>query len=116
MGCCDDPTEPVKINRTDVARIQEQYGSLLRDLFTSDAEKVILRQLNGANTYLRELAALNAHYDSVRKQAIELLDKNSVPILQQIIDKEPATEIGQLAQQRIEQLNKDSGFFEKIFR
>ena len=87
MGCCDDPTEPVKINRTDVARIQEQYGSLLRDLFTSDAEKVILRQLNGANTYLRELAALNAHYDSVRKQAIELLDKNSVPILQQIIDK-----------------------------
>ncbi len=28
MGCCDDSTEPVKINRTDVARIQEQYGTL----------------------------------------------------------------------------------------
>ncbi len=72
MGCCDDPTEPVKINRTDVARIQEQYGGLLRDLFTGDPEKVMLKQLQGTTAYLRELAALNAHYASVRKQAISL--------------------------------------------
>jgi len=115
MGCCDDPTEPDKINRTDVARIQQQYGNLLRDLFTSDTEKVILRQLAGTNAYLRELAALNAHYVSVRKQAIELLEKDSVSVLQQIVDKEQATEIGQLAQQRIEYLKKDPGFFEKLF-
>ena len=44
MGCCDDPTEPIKINRTDVARVQEQYGNLVRDLFTSDPEKVMLKQ------------------------------------------------------------------------
>ena len=60
MGCCDDPTEPVKINRTDVARVQEQYGNLVRALFTSDPEKVMLKQLKEANVYLRELAALTA--------------------------------------------------------
>jgi hypothetical protein len=26
MGCCDDPTEPVKIKRTDVARIKNNMG------------------------------------------------------------------------------------------
>lgn len=115
MGCCDDPTEPVKINRTDVARIQEQYGSLVRDLFTEDPERVMLKQLHKANTYLTELAALNAHYDSVRKQAIEKLEKQSVPVLQRIADKDAETEIGLCAQQRIEQLEKDTGLLGKIF-
>jgi len=115
MGCCDDPTEPVKINRTDVARVQEQYGNLVRDLFTSDPEKVMLKQLNGASTYLTELAALNAHYDSVRKQAIRCLEKGSIPILQQIINKQPETEIAQCALEQINHLNSDHGFFGKIF-
>ena len=115
MGCCDDPTEPLKINRTDVARIQEQYGCLVRDLFTEDPEKVMLKQLNKSNTYLTELAALNAHYDSVRKNAIEMLKKESIPVLQRIFDKDPETEIGLCARQRIEQLEKDTGFLGKIF-
>jgi oligoribonuclease NrnB/cAMP/cGMP phosphodiesterase (DHH superfamily) len=115
MGCCDDPTEPVKINRTDVARIQEQYGNLVRDLFTSDPEKVMLKQLKEANVYLRELAALNAYYASVRKQAIELLEKDSIPILQRIIDKEPESEISQYALQRVEYLKADRGLLGKIF-
>jgi len=115
MGCCDDPTEPVKINRTDVARIQEQYGNLQRDLFTSDPEKVILRQLNEASTYLRELAALSAHYDSVRKQAVKLLKKESMLVLKQIVDKEAGSEIGQLAEQQITALNEDKGFLTRLF-
>ncbi len=115
MGCCDDPTEPVKINRTDVARVQELHGNLVRDLFTDDPEKVILKQLNGANTYLTELAALNAHYDSVREQAIKLLEKESLAILQQIVDKQPESKIAECALQRIEYLNTDHGIFGKIF-
>ncbi|MFW5444177.1 MAG: hypothetical protein ACKE51_07715 [Methylococcaceae bacterium] len=115
MGCCDDPTEPVKINRGDLVRAQEQYGNLLRDLFTGDPEKIILKQLNGANAYLRELAALNAHYDSVRKHAIELLEKQSVSVLQQIITKDAYNEIGRYAQQRIEELEKDKGFLGNTF-
>jgi len=115
MGCCDDPTEPVKINRTDVARIQEQYGCLVRDLFTENPERVMLKQLNKSNAYLIELAALNAYYDSVRKHAIEMLKKESLPILQRIIDKDAETEIGLCASQRIEQLEKDTGLLGKIF-
>lgn len=115
MGCCDDPTEPVKINRTDVARIQEQYGNLVRDLFTSDPEKVMLKQLKETSVYLRELAALNAHYTSVRKQAIESLEKDSIPMLQRIIEKEPESEISRDALRRIEYLNSDHSLFGKIF-
>ncbi len=115
MGCCDDPTEPVKINRTDVARIQQQYGNLMRDLFTGDPEKVMLKQLNQANTYLTELAALNAHYDTVRVRAISLLDKQSLSVLQRIIDKEANNKIGQCAVKRIETLKKDSGILGKLF-
>lgn len=115
MGCCDDPTEPVKINRTDVARVQEQYGNLVRDLFTSDPEKVMLKQLRDANTYLRELAALNAHYDSVKKQAIQLLEKESLSILQQIVEKHADNEIGQCATERIEYLKTNHGIMGKIF-
>jgi len=115
MGCCDDPTEPVKINRNDVARIQEQYGCLVRDLFTDEPERVMLKLLNASNAYLTELAALNAHYNSVRKHAIEMLKKESIPVLQRIVEKDAETELGLFAQQRIEQLEKDTGFLGKIF-
>jgi oligoribonuclease NrnB/cAMP/cGMP phosphodiesterase (DHH superfamily) len=115
MGCCDDPTEPEKFSRSDLVRIQQEYGNLVRDLFTENPEKVILKQLNRANVYLRELAALNAYHVSARKHAIELLENDSISILQRIIDKEAETEIGLFAQQRIEDLKKDSGFFRKIF-
>jgi hypothetical protein len=111
MGCCDDPTEPVKISRNDLVRIQEQYGNLLRDLLTGDPEKVMLKQLHGTNTYLTELAALNAHYDSVRKHAIKLLDKDSVSILQRVIDTETNSEIVLYAQQHLQELKKDHSFF-----
>lgn len=106
MGCCDDPTEPVKINRTDVARIQEQYGNLLRDFFTSDPEKVMLSELNKSNRYLTELAALNAHYDSVRKRAISLLTKQSLSVLERIVKKEAKNEIGLCAIKQVEALAK----------
>jgi Na+/phosphate symporter len=115
MGCCDDPTEPVKINRTDVARIQEQYGNLVRELFTSDPEKVMLKQLNNSNTYLTELAALNAHFDTVRKRAISLLTKQSTSVLQRIVDKEADSEIGQYAVKHIEALKKDTSILDKLF-
>ncbi len=115
MGCCDDPTEPEKISRSELVRIQQDYGNLLRDLLTDNPEKVLLKQLNGTNAYLRELAALNAYHDSVRKHAIELLEIDSITVLQRIIDKEPESELGQFAKQRIESLEKDGGFFGKIF-
>lgn len=115
MGCCDDPTEPVKVTRSDLVRVQEQYGNLLRDLLTSDPEKVMLKQVNQANVYLQELAALNAHYDSVRKHAIELLRKESLSTLQRIVKNEAENEIGLCAQQRIETLKDEPGFLGKIF-
>ncbi|MGR9046217.1 MAG: hypothetical protein ACU83N_13040 [Gammaproteobacteria bacterium] len=115
MGCCDDPTEPSKAGSRDVARAQAQYGNLVRDLFTEDPEKVMLRQLHEANNYLKELAALRAHYASVRLQAIGLLDKNSLTVLEQIIDKEPDTEFGQAAQKRLDHFNNATGFLPKFF-
>jgi len=115
MGCCDDPKEAVKISRVDVARAQEQYGDLLRDFLTSDPEKLMLKQLNSTNVYLTELAALNAHYDSVRKHAIGLLDKNSLTTLQSIIDREPNSEVATVAKQQLEALENEKGFFDKIF-
>lgn len=81
---------------------------------TSDPEKLMLKQLNLTNVYLTELAALNAHYDSVRKQAIGLLDKNSLTTLQSIIDREPDSEIAAVAKQQIESLENEKGFFDKI--
>jgi len=111
MGCCDNPKEPVKISRVDVARAQEQYGNLIRDLLTSDPEQLMLSQLKGANVYLRELAALNAHYDSVRKQAIQLLGKESLAVLQSIIEKEKGSDIGEAAEKKRESLEQEGGFF-----
>ncbi len=117
MGCCDDPTEPSKIDPRQLIREQERYGNLVRDLFTDDPEKVMIRQLNEANTYLRELAALNAHYDSVRKRAIELLGKDSFPILERIINKEADTHIGKAALQHMTALKNDAGgLLNKFFK
>ncbi|AMK76684.1 MULTISPECIES: hypothetical protein [Methylomonas] len=104
MGCCDDPTEPKKLDRRDLIRLQEQYGELVRDLFTEDPEKVILKLLNGANSYLIELAALNAHHPSVRLRAITLLGQTSASILQQIIQKEPDSQFGLAARAKLAQL------------
>ena len=104
MGCCEDPTEIPKVDTRDLLREQERYGNLVRDLFTDDPEKVMLKQLREANTYLRELAALRAHYDSVRVHAIGLLEKGSVTVLQRIIDKQPESAIAQAARQRLDQL------------
>ncbi|MFA6053144.1 MAG: hypothetical protein WC762_11190 [Methylobacter sp.] len=116
MGCCDDPTEPSKIDPRELIREQERYGNLVRDLFTDDPEKVILKQLNEANTYLRELAALRAHYDSVRKHAIELLSKDSVSVLERIAEKEADTGIGKAARQRLADLESDTGLLGKFFK
>ena len=104
MGCCDDPTEPKKMDRRDLIRLQEQYGDLVRDLFTDDPEKVTLKLLNSANDYLTELAALRAHHASVRLKAIELLEKHSQTVLQQIIEKEPDSEFGMAAKTRLEHM------------
>jgi hypothetical protein len=116
MGCCDDPTEPEKINRNDLIRIQEQYGNLQRELFTGNPEKVMLKELRNANTYLRELAALRAHFPSVRIQAIKLLEKKSLSVLQRIVDAERDTEIGQQASQRITELSHSEGLFNQLFK
>ncbi|OAI04259.1 hypothetical protein [Methylomonas methanica] len=104
MGCCDDPTEPKKLDRRDLIRLQEQYGELVRDLFTEDPERVILKLLNDSGSYLTELAALNAHHASVRLRAIGLLEKPSSSVLQRIAEKEPESAFGLAAKSRLEQL------------
>lgn len=106
MACCDDPTEPKKLDRRELIRLQEQYGELVRDLLTEDPERVILKLLNGTSPYLTELAALNAHHASVRLRAIELLDHNSVAVLQQIVDKQAGSEFAAAAQARLAQLQR----------
>ena len=103
-NCCTDPTEPIKLDPRDLHREQELRGNLLRDLFTGDPEKLMLKELKGANTYLRELAALRAHYPAVRHYAITILDRESITILERIVDKEPGTETGILAQKRVAEL------------
>lgn len=104
--CCTDPTEPIKVDPRDLRREQELHGNLLRDLFTEHPEKVMLQQLRSASTYLRELAALRAHYDSVRKQAISLLDSSSIAILEHIIKIEPRSGIVKAAQLQLEKIAK----------
>lgn len=104
MACCDDPTEPKKLDRRDLIRLQEQYGELVRDLLTEDPERVILKLLNGANSYLTELTALQAHHASVRLKAIDLLDKSSQSVLQQIINKDLGTPFGLAAKARFERI------------
>lgn len=109
VNCCDDPTEPRKIDPRELIREQEHYGNLVRDLFTDDPERVILRQVQEANTYLKELAALRAHYPSVRCRAIELLDKQSLSVLEKISKTEPDSQFGLAARNRIEHLQNDTG-------
>jgi hypothetical protein len=104
MACCDDPTEPKKLDRRELIRLQEQYGELVRDLLTDDPEKVILKLLNSTDPYLTELAALRAHHASVRLKAIELLDKSSQSVLQQIVHKEADSVFGLAAASRLEQI------------
>ncbi len=105
MSCCDDPTEPKKMDRRELIRLQELYGELVRDLLTEDPEKVTLKLLNNTSTYLTELAALRAHYDSVRLKAIAQLQQSSLPVLQRILQIEPDSEIAQAAKRRLEQLS-----------
>jgi len=95
--CCSDPTEMPKLDQRDLVREQTRHGNLQRDLFTSDPEKLMLHELHEASAYLRELAALRAHYDSVRLAAIALLEKPSLSVLQRIVDKEPSSAIGKAA-------------------
>lgn len=105
MACCDDPTEPKKLDRRDLIRLQEQYGELVRDLFTEDPEKVILKLLNDASGYLTELAALNAYHASVRLRAIGLLEKSSSSVLHRILEREPESAFGLAAKSRLAQFS-----------
>jgi len=86
-NCCSDPTEIPKVDPRDLVREQTRYGDLVRELFTSDPEKLMLHELREASAYLRELAALRAHYVSVRLAAIALLEEPSISVLQRIVDK-----------------------------
>lgn len=104
MACCDDPTEPKKLDRRELIRLQEQYGELVRDLLTDDPEKVIIKLLNSTNPYLTELAALRAHHASVRLKAIELMGKSSQSVLKQIVQKESDSAFGLAAQSRLKQI------------
>lgn len=103
-NCCSDPTEIPKVDPRDLVREQARYGDLVRELFTSDPEKLMLHELREASTYLRELAALRAHYASVRLAAIALLEESSLSVLQRIIDKELASEIGLAAKEQLQRL------------
>ena len=60
----------------------------------------------GADPNSNTGAALRAHYDSVRKYAIELLGKDSISMLERIIEKEADTEIGEAVRQRLAYLDK----------
>jgi hypothetical protein len=103
-SCCHDPTEPPRIDPRDVLREQMRYDNLVRDLLTSDPERILLRLLNESNAYLRELAALRAHYPAVRLHAIALLNDKSLDTLERISQKEPESPFAAAARQRIEQL------------
>ena len=103
-NCCSDPTEIPKVDPRDLVREQMRYGDLVRELFTGDPEKLMLHELREANPYLRELAALRAHYSSVRLAAIALLEESSLSVLQRIIDKEQTSEIGLAATERLQRL------------
>ena len=103
-NCCSDPTEIPKVDPRDLVREQTRHGDLVRELFTGDPEKLMLHELREASTYLRELAALRAHYPSVRLAAIALLEESSLSVLQRIIDKEQASAIGLAATERLHRL------------
>ncbi len=115
--CCHDPTEPPnKIDARELVRAEMRYDELVRDLFTGDPETVLLKLVNGSSVYLRELAAMRAHYPSVRLRAIQLLEKPSADLLRQIAVKEPSSEFGRAAKFRLEHLDDKNGLFEKLFK
>ncbi|MEQ1621301.1 MAG: hypothetical protein ABL919_07820 [Methylococcales bacterium] len=116
MCCCDDPTEPQKVDPRELLREQAHYGELVRELFTDDPEKVLLKLLAQSNSYLRELAALRAHYPAVRLRAIELLDKKSQSVLEQIVQKERESAFGLAAKNRLEHVNDEGGLLSKLFK
>lgn len=103
-NCCDDPTEATKIDPRELIREQNRYGELVRDLLTSDPEKLMLQQLRSANPYLTELAALNAHYVTVRLAAINALESQSQKILQRIIETDSDQKIIDAAQKHLQSL------------
>lgn len=108
--CCHDPTEPPnKFDPRELTRAEMRYDELVRDLFTDDPEKVLLKLVNSSSVYLRELAALRASYPSIRLRAIQLLDKKSETILSQIIEKETDSAFGQAAKHRFENLDDETG-------
>lgn len=88
----------------------------MRDLLTDDPEKVLLKLVNEANSYLRELAVLRAYHPSVRLRAIGLLDKHSEPVFKQIIDKDPESGFGLAAKTRLEHLDEDTGLLDRLFK
>lgn len=103
-SCCHDPTEPPRADPRDILREQMRYDDLVRDLFTDDPERILLRLVNESSPYLRELAALRAHFPAVRLQAIELLNQISLETLERICQKEPDSPFAEAARKRIEQL------------
>lgn len=114
--CCEDPTEPNKIDPRELLREQKRYDDLMLDLVTENPEKVLLKHLHEASVYLKELAALRAYHPSVRLHAIKLLNKHSEKVLNQIIEKEPESDIGQAAKYRLEHLDDDTGLLGRLFR
>lgn len=104
VNCCNDPTEPPQLDRRELIRAQERYGNLLLELFTENPEPVLLKQLPLCSTYLRELAALRAHYVSVREQAIAMLGQDSKAVLERIAKQEPDSVFGVLARHRLQEL------------
>lgn len=107
MGsCCYDPTEPPKLDNRALLREQIHYDELVKALFTENPEQVLLRELNQSSTYLRELAALNAHYPAVRLRAISLLDSKSLGTLERLVKKEGDSAFGLAAQQKIAALTE----------
>jgi hypothetical protein len=103
-SCCHDPTEPPRADPRDILREQMRYDNLVRDLFTEDPERILLRLVNESSPYLRELAALRAHFPAVRLQAIELLNQKSLETLERICQQEPDSPFAEAARNRIEQL------------
>ncbi|MDT8405770.1 MAG: hypothetical protein RQ715_00820 [Methylococcales bacterium] len=117
MSCCDDPTEPEKLDLQDLQLAEQRYGNLVRDLFTDPPERVLLKLLGESNAYLRELAARRAHYEQVRLKAIAMLDEHSVRVLQAIVDGEPGSVFAEAALQRQRQLEAGaSGIMARLFK
>lgn len=105
--CCEDPTEPHRVDPRELLREQKRYDDLMLDLVTENPEKVLLKHLHEASVYLKELAALRAYHPSVRLYAIQLLNKNSVDVLSQIIEKNANPELSHAAKARLDQLIDD---------